>query len=180
MSGCWVLVCGPSGAGKDSVIAWAREALAPYKHICFAPRLVTRPSLAGSEHEEISPGTMQGLRERGALAWEWQAHGHQYAIRAEYARRVEAGEVVVVNGSREHAGSLAGRRDVRCVLVTAPPAVVQQRLLARGREPAAAVSRRMARNGALPQLRADHVIHNDAGLEAAGSALRDYLLEMTR
>jgi ribose 1,5-bisphosphokinase PhnN len=31
--GAWAFVCGPSGAGKDSVIAWARERLADRREI---------------------------------------------------------------------------------------------------------------------------------------------------
>lgn len=180
MSGAWVIVCGPSGAGKDSVLAWAREALAPHPAICFAQRLVTRAQQPGSEHEEISLQGLRDLQQRGELAWRWEAHGHAYGVRATYASRVREGDVVVVNGSREHARDLAGRDDVRCVMLTAPPDVLEQRLRLRGREDASGVASRMARNAAQPAPFADRVIVNGGALEQAGGALRDYLLELAR
>jgi phosphonate metabolism protein PhnN/1,5-bisphosphokinase (PRPP-forming) len=173
------MVCGPSGAGKDSVIAWAQDALREHPRICFAQRLVTRaPQSAG--HEAVSVAGIEALRRRGALAWHWQAHGLHYGVRAEYAQRVADGEVVVVNGSREHATPLAGRADVRCILLTASPGLLHERLARRGREDATAVATRLARNAVLAPLAADRVIANDADLSAAGAALRDYLLELTR
>jgi phosphonate metabolism protein PhnN/1,5-bisphosphokinase (PRPP-forming) len=178
MSGCWVMVCGPSGAGKDSVLAWARDALMGHRRICFADRLVTRASRAGSEHEEISAADLHALRRAGGLAWQWQAHGLHYGIRAEYGRCVAAGEVVVVNGSREHAQPLAGRGDVRVVLVTAAASLLAQRLLLRGREDAAGVALRLHRNEAMQPMDADRIIDNGAALHVAGAALRDYLLEL--
>jgi ribose 1,5-bisphosphokinase len=180
MSGCWVIVCGPSGAGKDSVLAWAREALAQHPGVCFADRLVTRASQAGSEHEEISRAEMEALRMRGELAWEWEAHGHHYAVRSEYAMRVQDGGIVVVNGSREHARGLGRRPDLRCVLLTAPSHLLRRRLQERGREGGHALSLRLARNAQLPAPFADRVIANDTTLAAAGQALRDYLLELAR
>lgn len=180
MTGCWVIVCGASGAGKDSVLAWARDALRAHARIRFAQRLVTRPGAPGSGHEEVSPQALDSLRARGDLAWHWQAHGHGYGIRAAYRADVDAGAIVVVNGSREHVLQLAGRTDVRCVLLTAPRASLRARLLQRAREDAAAVALRMARNETLDLPAAERVIANDGPLHVAGVALRDYLLELAR
>lgn len=180
MRGCWVIVCGPSGAGKDSVLAWSAQALTAHARICFARRLVTRSSAAGSDHEEVNLDTMHALRAGGGLAWHWQAHGMHYGVRSEYRERVARGDIVVVNGSREHARPLAGRSNVRCVLVTARPQLLAARLQARGREDEDAIGLRMARNLALAEPAADRVIDNSAGLERAGAALRDYLLGLLR
>lgn len=176
MKGLWVMVCGPSGAGKDSVMDWAREALAHRARICFARRLVTRAARPGSDHDEISVSGIEALRRAGALAWHWQAHGYHYGVHADYARRVADGGIVVVNGSREHARPLAGRADVRTVLVTASAAVLQQRLRARGREDEGAVAARMARNAVLTPPAPNCVVDNEAGIAVAGAVLRDYLL----
>lgn len=180
MSGCWVIVCGPSGAGKDSVIGWTQVALARHPRVRFARRLVTRASQTGSEHEPVSAAELGALRARGELAWHWQAHGHGYGVRAGYAAEVAAGRVVVINGSREHALSLADCEDVRCVLVTAPERVLRQRLLERGREDSHAVARRLTRNGALAPPPADCIIANEGAIATAGAALRDYLLRLAR
>lgn len=180
MRGCWVIVCGPSGAGKDSVIAWARLALARHPRVRFAQRLVTRPPHPGSDHEAVTAERMQGLRARGELAWHWEAHGFSYGVPLAYRNDVDAGRVVVVNGSREHALSLADCDDVRCVLVTAPAPTLHQRLQARAREDGAAQAARKRRNTLLPPPPADLVIANDGPLDAAGEALRAYLVGLAR
>jgi phosphonate metabolism protein PhnN/1,5-bisphosphokinase (PRPP-forming) len=174
------MVCGPSGAGKDSVIGWTQHALVRHPRVRFARRVVTRPAHPASDHEPVSAGEMAALRAQGGLAWHWSAHGCDYGVPVRYAADVALGRVVVVNGSREHAMSLADCEDVRCVLVTAPEPVLRERLRARGREDAAAVAQRIARNGRLPPAAADCVIANTGGLDAAGALLRDYLLRLVR
>lgn len=178
MTGCWVMVCGPSGAGKDSVLAWAQAALPQHPRIVFARRLVTRAAQPGSDHEQTSPAAMQALRTAGGLAWYWHAHGLGYGVRSDQAALVEARRVVVVNASREHVLSIGKRADVRCVLVTAPPSVLAARLQARGREDAQAIAGRLQRNAALAQPAAHRVIRNDGDVATAGSSLRDYLLQL--
>lgn len=180
MSGCWVIVCGPSGAGKDSVLFWTQAALARHPRVRFARRLVTREAQAASDHAPVSAAEMQALRAGGALAWHWEAHGCAYGVPADYAKDVAEGRIVVVNGSRAHALSLADCDDVRCVLVTAPEPVLRQRLEARGREDATAVAERVERNRAQVPPVADCTIANDGALEIAGAALRDYLLGLAR
>lgn len=180
MSGVWVMVCGPSGAGKDSVMAWAADALAGEPRVCFARRLVTRAAHPGSDHDEVSPAAMRRLHSAGALAWHWQAHGCDYAIRGDYADRVAQGQVVVVNGSREHVRGLQPRPDVRTVLVTAAAGLLATRLASRGRESHLAVAARLQRNAALATPAADRVIINERQLAVAGAALRDYLMELAR
>jgi ribose 1,5-bisphosphokinase len=175
MSGGWVFICGPSGAGKDSVTDWARDRLAGDARFVFARRLVTRAAGPAGEHDEISPDALARLQEAGKLAWHWQANGHHYAIAAHYLADIESGRLVVVNGSREHVAGLpagAGRR----VLVTAGADVLAQRLRARGREDAQAVARRLARNAELVPMAFDRVLRNDGALEDAGAELASYLL----
>lgn len=177
--GAWVFVCGPSGAGKDSVMAWARDALAGETRLHFARRLVTRHAPSAWD-DGVSAPALQALLADGQLAWHWQAHGLLYGVHRSYAACVMAGDVVVVNGSRTHARELAGRADVRCVVITAPQPLLAARLHARGREDAPAVARRLHRNAASVLPAADLVIRNDADLGRAGDALSVYLRELVR
>lgn len=177
-AGCWVFVVGPSGAGKDSVIAWAREHLAGDGRVVFARRLVTRVAGPGSDHDEIGRARFGALLREGGLAWHWQAHGFGYGIAASYAAQVAQGRVVVVNGSREHAAAIPRDAQIRCVLVSATPSVLQQRLQLRAREDQDGVAARMARTAQLPAPVADLRVHNEGALEAAGLQLARYLQDL--
>lgn len=176
--GLWVMVCGPSGAGKDSVLKHAEASLDASSRIVFARRFVTRAAGPGACDVELDRDELRRLLASGGTSWHWQAHGHDYAIGAAYRDLVARGDVVVVNGSREHAAGLRGRPDVRTVLVTAPASTVRERLVARGRENAEAVALRMERNAVLALQEADRVITNDGPLATAGAALADYLKEL--
>ena len=173
--GCWVFVCGPSGAGKDSVIALARQALHTRSDIVFARRIVTRPAQPGSDHEPATGQELRLLQHGGGLAWHWEAHGFDYGVPMRYAHQVAWGRIVVVNGSREHALKLSSDPLVHCVLVSAPLDQLAARLRQRGRDDPAAVTRRLARNEQLAPVPADFEIRNDGRPEAAGAALRRHL-----
>lgn len=173
--GCWVFVCGPSGAGKDSVIALARQALAGRSDIVFARRMITRPAQPGSDHDPVAAAQLEQLRRSGGLAWHWQAHGFDYAVKMDYGHQVDAGRIVVVNGSREHVKGLAADPRAHCVLVTAPPEQLAARLVQRGRDAPAAVTQRLARSERLDAIAADLVIHNSGQPDTAGAALRRHL-----
>jgi phosphonate metabolism protein PhnN/1,5-bisphosphokinase (PRPP-forming) len=176
MSGLWVFVCGPSGAGKDSVMDWAAEHLIVRPDIVFARRMVTRPSRPGSDHDPVTPQQFARMLGSGALVWCWQAHGFHYGIGAHYAAEVAAGRVVVVNGSREHAGGLNAAEQVRVVQIMADARQLAARMTQRGRDAPQEVTRRLARNVQLPNLRADHTIVNEGKLADAGRQLADYLV----
>ncbi len=175
-SGLWVFVCGPSGVGKDSVINWAAQQLASRREIVFSRRLVTRPSFPGSDHEEVSRQQLARKLGSGGLVWCWEANGLHYGIEAHYAAQVNAGCVVVVNGSREHASGLHAVAQVRVVHVVAEPGKLAARLEQRGREAPQEVARRLARNALFPDLQADCTIVNEGALQDAGQALADYLV----
>lgn len=175
MSGAWVFVCGPSGAGKDSVIEAARHIIEPRPDIVFARRMVTRAAQPGSDHDAVTEAGFLELLESGGLSWHWQAHGYSYGIARRYEDDVLAGRRVVVNGSRAHVLSLAPSSSLRVIEVTADPQQLANRLMQRGREDSSAVADRLARNSSFSGLQADIVIVNDGALAIAGRRLADYL-----
>lgn len=176
--GGWVFVCGPSGSGKDSVIAYAQQALVARDDIVFARRFVTRPVHAGSDHDILTPAAFAALMQAGGLSWHWQAHGFSYGISSRYGDAITAGQrVVVVNGSREHVHGLQASPDIHVVHITADPEALAQRLLKRGRDSAEAVAQRLERNAGFDGMRADRVIVNNGELADAGRHLVDYLVE---
>ncbi len=140
-------VCGPSGAGKDTLIAAARTAR-PDIHI--VRRVITRPSDAGGEDfDGVASGEFLRMRSAGAFALTWEAHGLHYGIPVSAVQASARGETVIFNGSRamlaEAAQVFPG---LTVLLVTARPEVLAARLAARGRETADDIVRRLSRAGA--------------------------------
>ncbi len=143
-------VMGPSGAGKDSVLARARALLPADTSVVFAHRYITRPAEAsGENHVALSAAEFVIRRAHGLFAFHWQAHGNHYGIGREIHAWRKAGLTVVVSGSREHFQDVAGvDPDTYPVLITAPVELLRDRLATRGREDEAAAARRLERSDA--------------------------------
>ncbi len=142
-----VLVVGPSGAGKDTLLMAARAALTDDPRMRFVRRTITRPAEAGGEdHEAVTEAEFAAR----SHALRWQAHGLQYGIPADIAADLDGGVTVVANVSRQVIAEAAGRFPVRVIEVTAPPEVLAARLAARGREDAEDVARRLTRSVSIP------------------------------
>jgi ribose 1,5-bisphosphokinase len=165
-------VMGPSGVGKDSVLAWVREHGTAHGVLC-AHRYITRPAHAGGEnHVALSEAEFRSREQRGLFALTWQAHGLHYGIGNEVAHWLARGADVLVNGSRE-AFLMACERfpSLRPVLITASPQAIANRLAARGRESDEEIAARIARLNAYPAPPGSVVIRNDGTLADAGACL---------
>ena len=181
MAGSLVLVVGPSGAGKDTLIAAARRVLANNPRFVFPKRDVTRPATATVEdHESVSANEFEKRRRAGAYALSWEAHGLGYGLPARIVGDIAAGKIVVCNGSRaivEHAAEQFPR--TRVLLIDAAPEVRAARLAGRGRESATEIAARLRREapeapaGAIP-------IDNSGPLERGTKAFIDALAAMAR
>jgi phosphonate metabolism protein PhnN/1,5-bisphosphokinase (PRPP-forming) len=150
MRGTLILVVGPSGAGKDTLISGARTALAGDGRFVFARRAITRPADAGGEdHEPIDRATFDHRRQTGAFLLAWEAHGLGYGIPTAFGGALARKQHLVANVSRS-AVAEAGLRlaPVAAITVTLPDAVRAARLAARGREGSDDVAGRLARDGA--------------------------------
>lgn len=157
-AGLLVLIVGPSGAGKDTLIDAARDVLAGDPRFHFARRVITRPMDAGGEaHEAVTPEAFAARR----FALAWTAHGLRYGIPDGIADDIAAGRVVVANVSRGVVAEAAVRFPVRVIEVTAPEDVLAARLAARGREDAAARTARLARVAVLPADALIEMVMND-------------------
>ena len=165
MGGRLIAVVGPSGAGKDRLIAAARTRLAGDGRIVFPRRVITRPVTPGDEnHIAMTPGDFAAAEAAGRFALSWRAHGAAYGIEADIAGPLRAGHSVVVNLSRALIAE-AHRRfaPLRVVYVHAPPAILAARLTARGRETPEQIARRLARAGLAPPAGEDMVAIENSG-----------------
>ena len=147
MAGRLVLVVGPSGAGKDTLIAAGKAALADDPRFVFPRRVVTRPAMAALEdHDSVSREAFAAAKAAGAYALDWEAHGLCYGLPASLVEDLRAGRVVVFNGSRAMVAAAQGKfPGTQVVLIEATPEVRAQRLAGRGRESAAEVAARLQR-----------------------------------
>jgi ribose 1,5-bisphosphokinase len=129
-----VLVVGPSGAGKDTLIGLARTALVDDANVIFPRRVVTREASSAEDNECVGPEAFRQAVARGDFALHWEAHGHCYGLPRSIIDDIRTGRTVVVNVSRTVVETL--RRafsDVVVVSITAPPEVLAERLAARAR-----------------------------------------------
>ena len=176
MTGQLFVVVGPSGAGKDTLIAGAMAAN-PALH--WARRVITRPESAGGEpFEGVTETEFDQRLASGDFALHWQAHGLHYGVPLAELAPLHHGRSVVLNGSRGAlAQGLAAYPDLIVLHITVPLPLLAQRLAARGRESLAEITDRLARaDTALPQgLRAVEIANDttpEAGIARLSQALR--------
>jgi len=166
MTGRLIAVVGPSGAGKDTLLA---AALARRPDLVLARRVITRPESAGGEpHEETTEEEFIRRREAGEFVFWWEAHGLFYGVPGTVLDQVGDGRTVIYNGSRK---ALPGNReaypDLEIVVVTASDDVLAARLAARGRETEADIRARLAR-ASEPAPEGARIVMND-GTVAQGA-----------
>ncbi len=135
-------VVGPSGAGKDTLLSGAIAA-DPALH--WARRVITRPDSAGGEpFEGVTEAEFAMRLGRGDFALYWDAHGLRYGVPH---RELPQGRDVLLNGSRAAIPqALAAFPTLRVIHITAPVAVLAERLLARGRETRDQIEARLLRS----------------------------------
>lgn len=134
-------VVGPSGAGKDTLMSGA---IAADPRLHWARRVITRPESAGGEpFEGVSDPEFAARLSRGDFALHWDAHGLRYGVPFS---ELPAGRDVLVNGSRAAIPqALAAFPAMTIIHITAPIAVLAQRLAARGRETQDDIAARLMR-----------------------------------
>jgi ribose 1,5-bisphosphokinase len=141
-----VLVVGPSGAGKDTLIGLARAACADDGNILFPRRVVTREASRFEDNEQVSGDAFHQARSKGEFAVHWEAHGHCYALPRAIDDDIRAGRTVVANVSRTVVDTMRrAYANVVVVSITAPPGVLAERLAARARGSDGQVSNRLKR-----------------------------------
>lgn len=167
-----VLVVGPSGAGKDTLLRLAQTACIDDRDIVFPRRLVTRASSADEDNIAVSPDEFARARDHGDFAVHWDAHGHSYALPLEINDDIRAGRAVVVNVSRTVIAALRQNyANVVVVAITAPPDVLAQRLAARARHSDGNIADRLARSVENAIAHADVTILNAGSAEYHGRQL---------
>ncbi|MDS7595836.1 phosphonate metabolism protein/1,5-bisphosphokinase (PRPP-forming) PhnN [Agrobacterium tumefaciens] len=173
-SGMMVVVVGPSGAGKDTLMDYAARHFADKPGFHFTRRVITRSGDAGGEnHDSVSAGEFDQRQRDGAFAVFWQAHGLKYGIPASVHGHLEAGHVVVANGSRSALPQFGMVfPNLKIVNIVARPEVLAKRLEQRGRETRDDILRRLQRSA--PTVLGDFdvtTVDNSGAIEDAGKTI---------
>jgi ribose 1,5-bisphosphokinase len=168
--GALVLVVGPSGVGKDTLIAGARQALDADKRFVFVRRIVTRQADAALEdHDSLDLETFQSLEAADRFALSWEAHGLRYALPLSVDTDIALGKVVVANVSRHMLGRAHEKYpNCRVLLITAEISLRAERLAQRGRESRDQIAARLAREGAPVPVQIVPTIIDNSGSVAIG------------
>ena len=178
-----MLVVGPSGAGKDTLISYCRSRLSDNGRVVFPRRTITRAGDDGSEdHHCVSEAEFRRQAGGGAFAIHWQAHGLCYGVPVSVNTALAEGRTVVVNVSRSVVDAARLRyRPLLVVSVSARRDVVAERLRERGRESLDDIARRLARSDLIEVGGPDVVrLDNSGTIEAAGEALLLLLTDRQR
>ncbi|HEV2153121.1 phosphonate metabolism protein/1,5-bisphosphokinase (PRPP-forming) PhnN [Bradyrhizobium sp.] len=167
-----VLVVGPSGAGKDTLLRLAQAACADDQDVVFPRRVVTRASSADEDNVAVSEDEFRRAQEHGDFAVHWEAHGHSYALPLGINDDIRAGRAVVANVSRTVIGALRQTyANVVVVAITAPPDVLAQRLAARARHSDGNLAERLSRSVGDSSANADVTILNAGSADYHGRQL---------
>ena len=183
MTGTFFAVVGPSGAGKDTLIDFARAALTDNSGFAFPRRIITRPQDAGGEdHIAVSRDEFDRLCRTGGFLVHWEAHGLGYGIPADVEELLAEDVHVIANLSRgaikelcQHIGG------VQVIHITAPVEIIAKRLAARGRESGDDIKERLARAGyTLPAIAPVTTIKNAGTPDEGGAELVRVLKQHSR
>jgi len=144
--GALVLVVGPSGAGKDTLLTALKVRLQGNDQVIFARREITREVDENSEdHATLSMDAFSDLVASGEVALSWEAHGLGYVLPKRYDGDIQAGKTVIANGSRRALQTAQEKyAHFKVMLITAPIPVLAERLAARGRETRSEIEQRLS------------------------------------
>lgn len=178
-SGTLILVVGASGAGKDTLVQWARAALSD-RSIRFVEREITRVRTACDHHVAVTDAQFDQRVADHQYVLTWSAHGVRYGVPRAVADALNAGVSVVTIASRavlDAARALPW--PMRAIEIRAPYHVLQQRLLARDGRPACEIPGRLERASAIEVSGADvDVIDNGGALDESTKTFGRLLTEL--
>lgn len=163
-----LLVVGPSGAGKDTIIAGAKTACTNDPNVVFPRRVVTRAATKAEDHDSLDDAGFERALAAGDFAFWWQAHGNRYGIPRSVDDDIRAGRTVICNVSRGVVADLRTRyARVIAILITAPADILAERLAGRSRTSDGSLAERIKRNEAYAEFPADLTIDNSGAPQAA-------------
>ncbi|MHA1167986.1 MAG: phosphonate metabolism protein/1,5-bisphosphokinase (PRPP-forming) PhnN [Candidatus Hodarchaeales archaeon] len=158
-----VLVVGPSGSGKDTIIYEAfRKLRRSGITVRITQRWITRPSHGSENFRSVSVEEFKDAVAKGEFVLWWHIYGLYYGVPAVINSWLDAGDLVLVNVSR---GVLNDARKLypscKIVKIDVPAHVSEKRVRSRDREHGSQLEARIKRmRSAVPMPDPDLVILN--------------------
>ena len=131
-----VVLTGPSGAGKDSILARLRSLGRPYHFAVTATTRAARPSeREGVDYFFVSPLEFQRMLERGELLENALVYGHRYGVpKAPIRDAIDSGQDILFRTDVQGARYIKAIVPSAVTIFVAPPSVddLKRRLQERG------------------------------------------------
>lgn len=138
-----VLICGPSGAGKDFLIKEASAYFKDNQKVNFVSRYITRPPDSFEQNYFVCKEGFNTLQKNGFFLIWWESFGNLYGIPK---NQIKAKCVNFISVSRTVIDFFENNfTDVCTIFVTADFNVIYERLLKRNREDEKIIKKRLER-----------------------------------
>lgn len=141
-----ILLVGPSGSGKDTLLRAARQQFHGSCELHFVRRYITRPPDANEDNYYVDSTCFDVLKGNGFFVSCWRAHGNAYGVPRHALAGNGGHQKLLCSISRGAIADFEKFHDHVTVLqITAPRELLKKRLLGRGREQKEDVEKRLQR-----------------------------------
>lgn len=178
-----ILVVGPSGSGKDTLIRSAKEHFRDKEDLLFVRRYITRPPDHHEDNFFVDPAGFTILDKAHFFVSTWQAHNNCYGVPWSEFNTSATGDHVkarLCSISRTAIADFESLfQDTITIEVTASPEILASRLAARGREKRKDIERRLARASMEIKARKLITFDNSADLQESRNSFQSLLESLT-
>lgn len=141
-----ILVVGPSGSGKDTLLRNARGHFCKTRDLGFIRRYITRPPDRNEDNFYIDPKGFLTLKECRFFLSTWQAHGNYYGISNHSMKSGNNYIPLLCSISRDAIVDFEKEfPNTTTIHITAAKDILRQRLQKRGRENPEEIENRLKR-----------------------------------
>ncbi len=138
-----ILIVGPSGSGKDTLLRTAREYFREYKRVNFCRRYITRPPDENEDNFFVCKKGFEVLKSANFFAIYWEAYNYFYGIPS---YEIKEGHCNFISVSRSVIKEIEKKYPrVITLYIHAEKEEVKKRLLKRRREPQKIIQERLKR-----------------------------------